>query len=242
MSQSLFISDLHLADERPATVALFLRFAAGRARDAERLYILGDLFDAWVGDDDSDGCHGEVIGALRDLTAAGTAVFIQHGNRDFMLGGAFANSTGAQIIDDPHRVQLGSVDTLLMHGDLLCTDDVQYQAVRRMVRDPAWQAPLLARPLAERRALAAEYRKKSGETTSLLPADIMDVNADTVIETMRAQSVSRLIHGHTHRPGDFPVALGTTEAERIVLADWHEDGGEVLVADDNGLHREAVTH
>lgn len=240
MSEQLFIADLHLSAERPDTLALFHRFLRERAPRADALYILGDLFDAWVGDDDDSAMAEQVRADLKALTDGGTAVYLQHGNRDFLIGDAFLAATGASLLDETAVVDLAGRSTLLMHGDLLCSDDIDYQQARQMLRNPAFVQDFLGRPLAERVALAAEYRKKSGEATSLKADDIMDVNDATVADYMERAGVTRLIHGHTHRPGEHRHALSTGEGERWVLADWHPDRGEALCQRDGELSREAI--
>ena len=241
MAEQLLISDLHLAAERPATLALFLRFLAERARGADTLYILGDLFDAWIGDDDDSDLASRVRDGLRALSDTGTHIYIQHGNRDFLIGEGFLNACGARLLDETAVVDLAGEPTLLMHGDLLCSDDTDYQQARLLVRSPAFINDFLARPLAERAALAAEYRRKSGEATSLKAEDIMDVNPGTVADYLRRHRVTRLIHGHTHRPGEHSHALDGLSATRLVLSEWHRDRGETLCVNASGIHRETIT-
>jgi UDP-2,3-diacylglucosamine hydrolase len=229
MAGQLFISDLHLGMERPATVDRFLGFLAGRARAAASLYILGDLFDAWIGDDDDSTLARRVKEGLGTLTGSGVAVFVQHGNRDFLIGERFCAETGVGLLPETAVLEVAGQATVLMHGDLLCTDDTDYLQARAMLRNPAFIADFLARPLAERAAVAAEYRRRSGEATSLKADDIMDVNAAAVAAALREQGVRRLIHGHTHRQGMHRFDLDGNEAERIVLGEWHDDRGSVLV-------------
>lgn len=240
MSEQLFIADLHLSAERPDTLALFLRFLTERAPRAQRLYVLGDLFDAWIGDDDDSDMARRVRAGLKALTESGTAVYIQHGNRDFLIGDAFLAATGARLLEETVVVDLAGHPTLLMHGDLLCTDDVDYQQARHMLRDPAFIADFLSRPLAERAALAAQYREKSGEATSLKAQDIMDVNEATVVGYLRRHQATRLIHGHTHRPGVHALQVDGQAAERWVLSEWHAQHGEALCVRDGQLQREPV--
>ncbi len=235
MSQILFVSDLHLSKERPATVALFLRFLEEIATGAERLYILGDLFDVWLGDDDETPPIPDVQFALARLTASGTRVFLMHGNRDFLIGERFCGITGCQLIPDPTIIDLNGAPALLMHGDLLCTDDQNYQQARKMLRNEQIIADFLAKSLEERALFAGEIRKQSGETTSLLPEAIMDVNQDEVKEQMRMHGVSLLIHGHTHRAATHELELDGRTAQRIVLAEWHEEQGHYLRVDEQGL-------
>lgn len=241
MSESLFISDLHLAPERPATVERFLGFLRWRARGAESLYILGDLFDAWIGDDDDTAPYPEIRAALRGLADAGTRCHLMHGNRDFLLGRAFARDTGCSLLQDPTLKDLAGTPTLLMHGDLLCTDDLPYQRLRRRLRNPIVIRLFLWKSLLRRRAIAAEYRHRSGAATAMKAQAIMDVNQGTVADFMRRHGARRLIHGHTHRPADHPFDLDGQAVIRCVLAEWHADRGEVLVASPRGWRREAVT-
>jgi len=238
--ETLFISDLHLASERGQAVELFLRFARERARRAAALYILGDLFDAWIGDDDDGPLATAARAALRDLTRTGVAVHFQGGNRDFLIGERFATETGIALLPDKAAVGLHGTPTLLMHGDLLCTDDVDYQQARLMLRNPAFVADFLAKPLAVRAALAAEYRRRSGEATSLKAEDIMDVNAGAVAQAMREHGVRRLIHGHTHRPAIHALQGDGEPAERIVLGEWHDDAGQCVRVTANGVGVEQV--
>jgi len=235
---SLFVSDLHLDSSRPQIVALFLDFLRSTAREAEALYILGDLFEAWVGDDADDAVATAVRGGLRDLVNAGVPVFAMRGNRDFLLGPRFADDTGVQLLADPSVVVLDGEPTLLMHGDLLCTDDEAYQAFRRQVHDPEWAASFLAQPLEARRAFAAKARDASGEHQSALQAQgkleaITDASADAVQATMARFGVRRLIHGHTHRPAVHALDLVGRRGQRIVLGDWY-DQGSVLRVDADG--------
>jgi UDP-2,3-diacylglucosamine hydrolase len=227
-AETLFISDLHLSPQRPATIELFLGFLAGRARRAERLYILGDLFDAWIGDDDDAPPHPAIIAALRSLSDKGTEVLFQHGNRDFLIGRRFAKRSGCHLLDDPVTVDLYGRQTLLMHGDLLCTDDVPYQKFRRKARNPWFQKLFLLRSLKKRRRIAADYRRRSGEAVAAKAAAIMDVNQGAVEGAMRQAGVDLLIHGHTHRPARHAFALDGKAAVRWVLSDWQPERGEAL--------------
>jgi UDP-2,3-diacylglucosamine hydrolase len=237
----LFISDLHLSGERPETVQLFLHFLQTRAAAASHLYILGDLFEVWIGDDDQQAPIPEVISALRRLTDGGTWLGLMHGNRDFLLGEDFCSATGAELLPDPSCRMLGGVPTLLMHGDLLCTDDTTYMAFRQQVHDPKFQQQFLALPLEARRQKARQYRGMSSEAKSLKPEAIMDVNPQAVIDLLRQQQAERLIHGHTHRPGDHKLSVDGRQASRHVLGDWHPQGAEILCLDEKGLHRQRVS-
>ncbi|MFD2112411.1 UDP-2,3-diacylglucosamine diphosphatase [Thiorhodococcus fuscus] len=237
----LFISDLHLSPDRPATLDLLLDFLAGPAREAERLYILGDLFDSWIGDDDDTPFNRRAIAGLRALTDAGVACDLMHGNRDFLLGRRFRRETGCRLLRDPTLISLAGEPTLLMHGDLLCTDDLAYQRFRRRVRNPLVQRLFLFKSLDSRRALAANYRNRSRAAMAEKSAEIMDVNQDTVAGYLRRFGALHLIHGHTHRPCDHEIALGDRQARRSVLAEWADTGGEVL-AHRNGIwQREPIT-
>jgi len=220
---TLFISDLHLDSSRPEIVEMFVRFIRDDAVRADALYILGDLFESWIGDDDGDDpVAARVVDALASLRDRGVPVYFMHGNRDFLVGPAYAQRAGMVVLDDPTVIDLDGERTLLMHGDTLCTDDRDYQRFRDLVRDPAWQAQFLAKPLAERRAFAAQARGESRRQTAMKAAEIMDVNDDAVRSAMRAHGVRRLIHGHTHRPATHRFDLDNAPAERIVLGDWYE--------------------
>jgi UDP-2,3-diacylglucosamine hydrolase len=227
--ETFFISDLHLAPEQPATVDLLLQFLAGRARQARHLYILGDLFDAWIGDDDDTPLNHRVRAALRELTASGTDCALMHGNRDFLLGRAFYRDTGCRRLTDPALIQCDGEPTLLMHGDLLCTDDPAYQTFRRWVRNPLVQRLFLWKSLRSRRAIATEYRHRSGAANAAKAERIMDVNQQTVVEYLQGSGATRLIHGHTHRPAEHLLWVDGKAARRSVLGEWHTDRGEVLI-------------
>ncbi len=229
---SLFISDLHLTAERPAANARFFRFLAETAPAAEALYILGDFFEAWVGDDALDEpFHAQVAAALRALVARGVRLFVMHGNRDFLLGEAFSRATGATLLAEPHVVTLYGRPTLLLHGDVLCTDDLDYQQFRRLVRDPGWQAGFLARPLPERVALARQLRERSEQVKADKRPEIMDVNLDAVRHGFRQHGVTRMIHGHTHRPARHTLMVDDRSCERWVLPDWYDTGGYLACSD-----------
>ncbi|MGQ9659329.1 MAG: UDP-2,3-diacylglucosamine diphosphatase [Thermochromatium sp.] len=226
--ESLFISDLHLRSDQPATLDCFLRFLAGRARAARWLYILGDLFDVWIGDDDDAPLNRVVQSALRALTDSGTECAMLHGNRDFLLGRAFLRATGCRQLPDPCLIQIDGEPTLLMHGDRLCTDDLDYQRFRRRVRHPLVKRLFLWTSLARRRAIAADYRRRSVLANSAKTATIMDVNQQAVIATFRRYGATRLIHGHTHRPADHVHEVDGRAAQRLVLAEWRDGVGEAL--------------
>jgi len=237
--ETLFISDLHLDPQRPEVIDLLVRFLDGRAAGADALYILGDLFEYWIGDDDVRDGLLPAIEALSRLSDAGVPVFFMAGNRDFLVGSGFAERTGCRLLEDPTRVELYGFPTLLMHGDTLCTDDVAYQGLRKQLRDPAWQAGFLALPVAQRRAQAEALRRESREATRGKAADIMDVNAAEVAATFRKHGVQRIIHGHTHRPAVHTLEIDGEPAERIVLGDWYTQGS-VLSVTPNGYTLEKL--
>jgi UDP-2,3-diacylglucosamine hydrolase len=224
---TLFISDLHLEAERPDIGEQFIRFLQTDATEAEALYILGDLFEAWVGDDDPNAYYAIIKLAIRKLADSGVPVYFMHGNRDFMIGKKFANETGVEILKDPYPVKMYGQKALLCHGDAMCTDDVQYQRVRSMTRDPDWQASMLTKPLKERLRIAEEARRQSLEQTLNLSMDIMDVNQGAVMRAINEHGVDVLLHGHTHRPDVHTVDLGNRKAKRIVLGDWYTQGSLV---------------
>ena len=229
----LFASDVHLAAHRPGAVAEFIEFLAGPARRADRLYLLGDLFDVWLGDDDDREPHPEAEAALAETVAAGVPVDLIRGNHDFLLGDAFAGRTGCRLVDEPHVVDVAGERAVLLHGDTLCTRDVEYQAFRRYARDPGNQQAFLARPIEDRAREAASLRAMSNSRTRLEPEDIMDVTEDEVVRVLSDCGATRMIHGHTHRPGTHTLHLGSGPATRVVLGDWYEQG-TVLVWDDEG--------
>ncbi len=219
---TLFISDLHLSAERPRLIEQFIRLTRNEARKAEALYILGDLFEAWLGDDAVLPEMTTAIEALKTLTESGIPVYVMAGNRDFLMGEGFAAMSGVKLIDDPTIIDLYGTPTLLMHGDTLCTDDVIYQQVRTQVRDPAWIAAALAMSIEERIATAKKMRTQSQAHTQNTAEEIMDVNADAVAEALRQHGVTRLIHGHTHRPAIHSLKVNGQPATRIVLGDWYQ--------------------
>ena len=233
---SLFISDLHLCAEQPRTSQNFLRFLRETAPGAEALFILGDLFESWAGDDDlADLHHAEIAQALAQLASSGTSVYLLHGNRDFLIGPVFASATGIQLLEDPTLINLYDTPTLLSHGDTLCSDDVEYLAFRAKVRNPAWASAFLAQPLAQRKSQIEQLRSQSALEKQHKSAAIMDVNPDSVAATLRTHGYPRLIHGHTHRPAKHLHALDGKTCERWVLPAW-DDGGGYLRCDPNGCH------
>jgi UDP-2,3-diacylglucosamine hydrolase len=235
---TLLVSDLHLDPSRPAVTALFLDFLERRARRAEVLYILGDLFEGWIGDDDDAEPGGTVAAALRTLTDQGVPAYFLHGNRDFLLGERFAAASGLRLLPESAVIELAGEPVLLMHGDTLCIDDVEYQAFRAQVRDPAWQAGMLVLPLARRRALAGQLRETSRRAAQQKAAEITDVNLAEVDRVMRARGVRRLIHGHTHRPAIHDWTLDGQSVRRAVLSDWRDGRGGVLCCEAAGWRLE----
>jgi UDP-2,3-diacylglucosamine hydrolase len=219
---TLFISDLHLDAGEPRTIRRFLEFIDAEALAAQALYILGDLFEAWIGDDDDDAHLRPIVAALARVTGAGVPCAVMHGNRDFLLGARFCAVTGCRLLGDYERIDLYGEPVLLTHGDLLCTDDTRYMALRGQLRDPQWQREFLAKPLAERRKIAAGLRELSAVEIAAKSYDIMDVNQRTVEETMRDFEVSLLMHGHTHRPAVHRFVLDGKPATRVVLGAWHD--------------------
>ena len=220
---SLFISDLHLTAGDAETTRRFVDFIEGPARAARELYILGDLFEAWIGDDDDDPRLAPIVAALRGLTDSGVPCALMHGNRDFLLGKRFCAATGTRLLGDYERITLNGEPVLLTHGDLLCTDDTRYMTLRSELRSPAWQRDFLARPLAERRQIASDLRQLSATEIAAKDDYIMDVNHATVERTMREHDVALLLHGHTHRPAVHRFDLGGRPAARIVLGAWYHD-------------------
>lgn len=222
--RTLFISDLHLDAERPEITALFLRFLAEEAAQSDALYILGDLFEAWIGDDDDAALATQVATGLHRVVDGGVTVAFIRGNRDFLLGRQYAARAGFSILPDPCVVTLYDEPVLLLHGDLLCSDDTAYLAVRRQVRDPAWQDALLKRSIAERRAFAQQARGASAAKQASMSLDIGDATQDAVDAMFRQVGLRRMVHGHTHRPAVHDTLVDHTPRQRIVLGDWYEQG------------------
>ena len=238
MSQALFISDLHLSGERPETNRQLFRFLREEAARAESLYVLGDLFEYWAGDDELTDSRGdplaaEVASSFKVLTKRGVQIWLMHGNRDFLVGKEFLSAIGARFLDDPTVVQVKGKPVVLMHGDTLCTDDHDYQNWRRTARSEAWQKDFLSKPLAERHEAIMGLREKSKQVIRAKPAEIMDVNPDAVRDAFRRHGVRCLIHGHTHRPARHELEVDGARCERWVLPDWYGRGG-YLALDDVG--------
>ncbi len=222
--KTLFISDLHLDPAAPGIQRQFLEFLEGEARSASALYILGDLFEVWLGDDDPSRASRTIVQALRALTDAGVTCFVMHGNRDFLIGQRFCRETGAQLIEDGTVTEIQGERVLLLHGDVLCTDDVSYQRLRRIVRNPVVQWIVRHLSLARRRALAQKMREGSRMHVNSTAAQIMDVDAEAVATAFRESGVATMIHGHTHRPAVHSLEVDGSRVQRIVLGDWHTQG------------------
>ncbi len=236
----LFISDLHISLEKPEITRRFLAFLSNRAPKAAAVYILGDLFDAWIGDDDFTPPNHKIRKQLKQLTASGTPVYLQQGNRDFLLGQRFSEDTGVILLDEYVVIDLQGVPTLLTHGDLLCTDDLPYQAFREKSHSPEWQQAVLSKPLFLRLLAARWYRLRSYFHKRKKSQDIMDVNQDKVLNVMREHHCLRLIHGHTHRPAVHDFDIDGQPAQRFVLAAWSKHKAEVLCWDSSGYRIEAI--
>jgi UDP-2,3-diacylglucosamine hydrolase len=236
---ALFISDLHLDAGDAEAIARFVAFMDGEARTARELYILGDLFEAWIGDDDDDVRLKPIVAALRRLTSAGTACAVMHGNRDFLIGQRFCADTGCRLLPDHELIQLGGEPVLLTHGDLLCTDDTRYLTLRGRLRSAEWQQDFLSKSLPERREIALALRQLSATEIAAKSEYIMDVNQDAVERTMREFGVTRLMHGHTHRPAVHRFTLDGKPAERLVLGAWH-DSPKIARATSTGLELETL--
>ncbi len=237
----LFISDLHLSPRSPGATRLLLDFLAGPARRAEALYILGDFFDAWVGDDDRfEPWPAAIIAALRATADTGVSIAMQHGNRDFLLGADFAAAAGITLLPDPYVLSTPEWQFVLSHGDALCIDDTDYMAFRRQVRSPEWQTAFLARSLPERRAIAAQLREQSESGKQEKTASLMDLNPGETDDFLRAHGYATFIHGHTHRPAVHDHIVDGIHVQRWVLADWHEERGEFLAWDGEHLTRHSL--
>lgn len=239
MSYTLFISDLHLDSERPDHLSALKALLAKHGGRVDALYVLGDLFEVWVGDDDDDPFVREAVGAFRRFSDSGSRLYFMHGNRDFLLGEQFARDTGGELLDEGTVVDLYGRPALLMHGDSLCLSDTEYQAARKMVRDPAWQQMMLAKALAERKAFAAAQREKSRTHQENQAANITDVTPEEVVRVMEQAGVRDLIHGHTHRPDVHDVELRQGPGKRWVLGDWGRQGWQIVADAERGLHLES---
>lgn len=228
MPHSIFISDLHLCPTRPAITRVFFDFLQGPAANADALFILGDLFEYWAGDDDDTPFNASVIAALRALSSRGVVLNLMHGNRDFLIGGRFAAAAGATLLADPTLLDFYGTPTLLLHGDTLCTDDLRYLDFRAKVRNPAWQQEFLAKSPAERKQIIAGLRVENAGEKRQKSEAIMDVAAAAVEAVFRQHGVVRMIHGHTHRPALHQHVVDGKSCERRVLADWYASGSYLL--------------
>ena len=237
---TLFISDLHLSGEREEITELFINFLDQRASKADALYILGDLFEVWPGDDMIQPDYQSSISKMKQLANNGLPIFIMHGNRDFLMAEKFAEASGTTLIEDPTIIDLYGTPTLLMHGDTLCTDDVDYQKFRTMVRDPRWQTDFLSKSVEERLDMTSKYREISKTKMAEKTMEIMDVNQHSVEEAMLKGKIHQLVHGHTHRPATHDFIVNDKDMKRIVLGDWYKQGS-VLTCDKSGCHLESLT-
>ena len=235
----LFASDLHLEPRRPDSIAQFAAFCERVAREAERFYVLGDMFEAWVGDDDDDPGLEPILEAMRSVADRGVECYFMHGNRDFLVGEAFAETTGYRLMAEFETIEAHGRRILLTHGDQLCTDDEGYMRLRAMLHDPAWREDFLAKPLDERRAIAEQLRDLSKTETATKAEQIMDVNQHAVEQVMREHGVADLLHGHTHRPAIHRFTLDGVPAQRTVLGDWYEHP-TIARLDDTGLTLEPL--
>ena len=240
MKPALVLSDLHLSATRPAAVDAFHAFARGPAKQASAVYLLGDLFDWWLGDDQlSDPLAASVAASIRSIADHGVPVFFARGNRDFLLGARFEQATGARLLPEQHVVALAGKPTLLLHGDELCTGDIEYQRYRARIRTANAARRLLAFPYFVRRAIAWYLRRKSRDANALKPESIMDVSDDAVADAFRRHAVTRMVHGHTHRPARHAHTVDGMTCERVVLADWH-DRGHYLEIDEIGMRERDI--
>lgn len=224
-----FISDLHLCEERPDLTALFTQYMTEIAPQSDELYVLGDLFESWIGDDDDSDFVESVVKQFKSYADSGKKLYFQHGNRDFLLANEFAHKTGGILIEEVHPLEIGAQKSILMHGDSLCWDDTDYLKFRQMVRSEEWQSQLLSQPLAVRRAIAADLRQKSKEAQENKAESICDVHPEAVAEALTENNATILIHGHTHRPDFHDLEVNGKHCQRIVLSDWGEQGNYLTV-------------
>ena len=235
---TLFISDLHLNPQQPEVTQAFINFLQ-KTRNAEAIYILGDFVEYWIGDDDNDHKLNDAFTCLKDTANAGIPIFLMHGNRDFLISNKFSKEYNITLLDDPALINLYGESILLTHGDMLCTDDIEYQKFRKMVRDPNWQLEFLKQPLDERRNIVHNLRETSRQATEEKIEEIMDVNQKTVEQTMQAHHVQYLIHGHTHRPALHTFSMDNKRYQRWVLGDWCKQA-KVLYYDENGAKFDTI--
>lgn len=228
-----FISDLHISESQPEIGEQFIDFLCNQALNYSALYILGDLFEYWLGDDDSNSYIVNIKVALNEYTSSGIPTYYMHGNRDFLIGERFSAETGIKIISDPTIIQINNEDILISHGDIFCTDDTSYQATRKLTRDPKWQNMILNKSLEERKAFALDSRLKSKNHTNGLTDEITDVNQTEIANTFKEFNLKTIIHGHTHRPAIHITKINNIDLKRIVLGDWY-DQGSILNWDESG--------
>ena len=227
-NQTIFLSDIHLCESRPSITDAFVSFLNKVTNEVDALYILGDLFEYWIGDDSNQ--HENVIEALKKLTDRHIQVFLMHGNRDFLIGSAFEKKTGAVLLNDPILVEIFGKKILLCHGDTLCTDDIEYQSFRDKIRSESWKNEFLKKSLSERVSIANKFRKESELNKKKKSLEIMDVNLDEVNRTLiQFNYPDFLIHGHTHRPNQHSINLDGHQIQRIVLGDWYEQGSYLIL-------------
>ncbi len=237
---TLFISDLHLEPSRPELTQIFLRFLSGPARSASAVYIMGDLFDLWIGDDANMAYYPVEIAAMRALSDGNIPLYFMHGNRDFLIGNDFLQATGGKLLPDPTVIDLYGTGTVLTHGDMLCTDDIAHMKGRKEWLDPAKQAAFLSQPADVREKIARQLRKESSYNKTQKAVEIMDVTQQAVEDLLKSKNVWQMIHGHTHRPAIHEFSIGGHPARRIVLSDWHDDRGSMLVCDEKGCRPEVL--
>jgi len=227
MPETLFIADLHLAPTRPQTISFFLDFLQKRATQAECLYLLGDIFEAWLGDDEDEPAYQQILQSLKKTTQY-LPIYILHGNRDFLLGQQFEQITGCQLLPETSVIDLYGTSTLIMHGDSLCTRDVAYQQFRQQVRHPQWQQQFLAQSLTQRREIAKQARAQSQTHTQTVAMDIVDVTQEEVDKVLTEKQVDHLIHGHTHRPAKHEWQNEGKKKHRYVVGDWQDKSAIIL--------------
>ena len=228
-----FISDLHISESQPEIAGQFIDFLENSTKETDALYILGDLFEYWIGDDDPNPYYKPIISALNNYTASGVTTYFMHGNRDFLIGAIFAKKTGIKILKDPSNIKINDEKIMISHGDIFCTDDREYQITRKLTRDPEWQKMMLRKSIAERINFAQESRDKSKDHTKYLDENITDVNQDEINKTFQKNNITKLIHGHTHKPAIHDTLINNIPHQRLVLGDWYEQGS-ILNWDQSG--------
>jgi len=231
MPKHLFISDLHLSPERPEIIQLYINFLNQQAAQASSLYILGDLVEYWLGDDDKAEGLSEAFNCMKEQADKGLAIYLMHGNRDFLMGQSLAQRAGCTLISEPYTAEFNNTPVLLMHGDTLCTDDVRYQEFRTLLRSQQWKDDFLSKSLTEREQIAEGLRSQSKEETLNKAENIMDANAEAIVQAFSQYKVSLMIHGHTHRPAIHSLTVGAKPAKRIVLGDWYSHGSVLEFTD-----------